>query len=363
MKFAFIVPAKISNGGGAERWTEFIALRLSALGHTVDLYVPQDKLLPSYSGPAFRRESDFESTLYHFLKRIGLQGYYPALMFVRLPEDYDAVYSTSMFPILVFATVDSPLIVGTHDAFISNSPLSIDSLQLIPRVLYRFIRKNRRTLIHSLSKLTSEKFRNSPWPVEQVPIATSSVSDIPIADQSFRVVFIGSLEKRKGAGLLTDVVLALKAETEVKFTVIGKAPRPSSTWLARLRTSPQFEHLGYVPNEAKSRVLASSSLCLHLSSRETSPAVPLEALLSGVPVISTWVPLSRIMDSSGLEVIPGNVVAVTGAIRANYARWKSNQRAFLDMRQKIRQETMTRYAEMESREKMIQMITEFARPT
>lgn len=359
MRFAFIIPARVSNGGGAERWAETVALNLSARGHSVDLYVPQDRSLSPYSGLAFQREIAFKSRLYNFLKRVRLTGYYPALMFVRLPARYDAVYSTSMFPILTFASVASPLIIGTHDAFISTSPISIDNFQLIPQSLYRFIRKGRQTIIHSLNALTTQKFRHAPWPVKEIPIFVSSIPIEPTDYELFRVVFIGTLERRKGADLLIGAISALSARTGTKFTVIGKIPPTSLKLYAKLREFPQFEHLGSLTNKGKFEVLATASLCLHLSRRETSPAVPLEALLAGVPVLSTWWPLSKILQSSGLQIVPENSRAVAEAIEANYARWNSSRKFYLDWRHKLQAEVTSKLERSDRLERVLQLLTTF----
>lgn len=360
MRFAFVIPARISNGGGAERWCEAVASSLSALGHTVDLYAPTDTSLPLYAGSAFSREIDFQSRLHWLMKRFRVLGFYPPLMFVRIPQAYDAVYSASMFPILTFARLESPLIVGTHDAFTSNQSVSADSLQAIPRWLYRLIRRSRKTLVHSLNSLTTQKFMATGWPLEEVPIFSLSPSFDPIQHGSFRIVFIGPLDRRKGAGLLRQVVAGLSEWPDVTFTAIGKTSPNSKRTLTSLLESRQFEHVGFVPDEAKAKILSTASLCLHLSTRETSPAVPLEALRAGVPVVSTWAPIERVVTSPELTSVAADRIRVIDAIRQVYLKWKSDPKAFLRMRERLREDALREYDPSENLGRTVALITHFA---
>lgn len=103
-------------------------------------------------------------------------------------------------------------------------------------------------------------------------------------DDCFQVLFIGRIESiQKGINRLLKVSELLRtAESAIKISAIGSGKDAD-----KLRRSTSITYLGFVSSETKLVELEKSNLLICTSNMEVFPIVLLEALCSGLPVIST----------------------------------------------------------------------------
>ncbi len=118
---------------------------------------------------------------------------------------------------------------------------------------------------------------------------------IGIADDEIAVLFFGRLVLEKGIGVFVEAVELLQARgAPVRALVVGAGPAESA-----------FDSLsgtvmaGHLEGEALARAIASADIMLTPSTTETFGNVVLEALASGLPVISADAPNARSLMIEG----------------------------------------------------------------
>lgn len=144
----------------------------------------------------------------------------------------------------------------------------------------------------------------------------------------FNVLFIGRIENlQKGIKRLIRVAKYVKRRNDdISFTVIG-----GGKYSSKIKSVHLINYLGFVSEETKIAELSNANLFVMTSNTEGFPLTVLEALFSGLPVVST--PLAGvidIMESSGdFGKMPGFSPRKIGEEVLNYYReWKSNPDEF-----------------------------------
>jgi glycosyltransferase involved in cell wall biosynthesis len=164
-------------------------------------------------------------------------------------------------------------------------------------------------------------------------------------DVVFDVLFLGRLEElHKGVTRLGLVARRLAKLRYADLTISVAGSGSAAPIMQRLTTTcPNLRVLGYVDETEKQRLLSSAGLLLLTSNIETYPTVVLEALASGLPVISTPVsgPVHILRKSPDFGVVTSfDPETIVFSILNYYQKWKSNKQRYFDERLR-RRETAT----------------------
>ena len=133
-----------------------------------------------------------------------------------------------------------------------------------------------------------------------------------IADDQVAVLFFGRLVREKGVALYAEVLRALQGRAKVRPLVVGAGPAEDA--IAGLNGAVLTGHLDGVD---LARAVASADIMLTPSTTETFGQVVLEAMASGLPVVSADAPSARALladGATGLLVPPREVAAYVAAL-------------------------------------------------
>ena len=135
-----------------------------------------------------------------------------------------------------------------------------------------------------------------------------------IADDEVAVLFFGRLVLEKGIDIYAEVMRALHQRGKIRALVVGTGPHESA-----------FDVIdgailtGHLEGKDLARAVASSDLMLTPSVTETFGQVVLEAMASGLPVVSADAPNARALlveGKSGVLCPPRDVRAFSQAVEA-----------------------------------------------
>ncbi len=118
------------------------------------------------------------------------------------------------------------------------------------------------------------------------------------ADDDIVVLFFGRVVMEKGLAPFSDIVDRLCARRKnVRVLIVGDGPaRP---WLAE--RLPQAVFTGFLAGKALARAVASADILLNPSATEAFGNVNLEAMASGLPVVTADLPSGRALVADGVN--------------------------------------------------------------
>ncbi len=151
-------------------------------------------------------------------------------------------------------------------------------------------------------------------------------------DKEFKVIFVGRTENlQKGIKRLLKVarILAVKRPS-LKIEIIG-----SGTYSPKIRDTKNLSYLGFISDELKLMALKDANLLVSTSNMDPSPAVIVEALLSGLPVVGTNV--SGISDTLRMSTLYGTVSSfaprdISDCIIRNFDLWEADKDAYFSQK-------------------------------
>lgn len=132
------------------------------------------------------------------------------------------------------------------------------------------------------------------------------------ADDEIVILFFGRLVLEKGIETFVSTMRALQGRAPVKALVIGAGPAENV-----FATLPTAVLSGHLEGTELARAVASADIMLNPSTTETFGNVVLEALASGLPVISADAPSARALldiGETGILCPPRNVSAYVDAV-------------------------------------------------
>jgi glycosyltransferase involved in cell wall biosynthesis len=197
----------------------------------------------------------------------------------------------------------------------------------------------------TLTRATRHFLTRLGIPGDQIEVIPNGIPFVEYGEPSetsqFKVVFLGRLERvTKGIDFLAAAIARLLPDAPRDFSISIVGSGRDSDLLSRFAGHPQVRICGYLPDVEKRATLADSSLMLVTSRVEPFSIASIEALASGVPILTT--PSSgpsEIVSSDGRF---GSVVAMTPSAFATeiikmYERWRTNPRSYLETRVRIRE--------------------------
>lgn len=151
-----------------------------------------------------------------------------------------------------------------------------------------------------------------------------------------RVVWVGSLIKRKGAALaLRAFARARQAIPELRLTVIGRGPEEAGlkSLAAELALEDSVEWRGRLAHDVVPEVLLAQDIFLFTSLRDTSGNVLLEAMASGLPaVILSHQGVAEIAtDATAIRVAPDTPAKVIAQLADGLVRLAKSKEMRLEL--------------------------------
>lgn len=336
MHYAFINRYKVNKNGGAENWIKEISQILISKGHKVDIIAPKDKEILNYEMVGVR-EVEYSSKIYNLFKRIGILNFGFVLVAPNIKIDlkkYDVVYVTSFLQLFIFTRTKGKFIIGTHDFFLSNNKFTVDfPIKIIKYFLY-FLCKNRRVYVHSLSTEVSNSLL--PGCMKIVEVGNNGLykyTPDPADDDFFNILFLGKVDKRKGAKLLIELLKNLPDLKSVRLWVVGEIELDYREILESVRSN-HIILTGFINESEKRNILAKASCFLFFSNRDVFPLTATEALRYGLPIISTWRPLIGIHSDELIFECSSTTESVLNRIELLKREWDENKEDYFQRKVK-----------------------------
>jgi L-malate glycosyltransferase len=159
----------------------------------------------------------------------------------------------------------------------------------------------------------------------------------------FVLTSIGSLSSNKGFDILLKAFQFISSDRNVRLQIVGTGSEVSNlqALAQNLGIADKVNFLGFVSRQDICDVIANSHVVVSASYTETFGITLIEAMASGVPVVSTRSggPESFVIPDTGILCSPGNVDELESAMRSmveNYASYSP---------QKIRQYCLENFSE------------------
>jgi glycosyltransferase involved in cell wall biosynthesis len=302
MRIAQVLTA---SSGGIGRHVASIAPRLVARGHAVRVFCPAETA--SAHGLA-ERGVDVRG-----LTELGR---------VRGAEVLHAHgYKAGGLCLPIARLTGVPLVVSWHNAVLAGHRTA-----RLARLLQRAVARGAALtlcastdLVAEAQQLGARRARLLAVAAPTLPAATVSRdvirADIGLADDATLVLTVARLAPQKNLGLVLDVAAALRGRDDLRFVVVGEGPeRPQ---LERRIADEQLPVTLLGHRDDLGSLLAAAELALLTSTWEARALVAQEALLAGLPLVSTRVGgIPELVGDAAALVELGDARAAAEAVAA-----------------------------------------------
>lgn len=291
--------------GGIGRHVASVAPRLAARGHRVTVYAPA------------------VSVAAHGLTALGVEVR-PLTSLPRLPT-IDVVhahgYQAGGLALPVARLRRRPLVVTWHNAIL-GAGAGVRTRRLLQRVVAR----GAALTLGASSDLVAEAIRCGARRAELAPVAAPALDPPRTPPQQRRtglglgpgdvlVLSVSRLAPQKNLGLLLDIAAALRHRPDITFAVVGEGPLRDE--LAARITAEDLRVRLLGRSDDVSSWYAAADLSLLTSTWEARALVAQEALLAGVPLVSTRVGgMEELVGDAAVLVDPTDPAPAAAAVRA-----------------------------------------------
>lgn len=141
--------------------------------------------------------------------------------------------------------------------------------------------------------VSPQKLRKNPYGVD-----LSLFRPLPKHDDTFRVIYVGTLSVRKGIPYLLEALGSLRVP-RFELWLIGSVHPEVQTFLARYEGG--FRYLGVIPRAQLHRYYSQGSVFVMASIEEGLAMVQAQAMACGLPVIATTNTGSEDLFTDGIE--------------------------------------------------------------
>jgi glycosyltransferase involved in cell wall biosynthesis len=293
MKIAQVLTA---SSGGIGRHVASIAPRLVARGHAVRVFCPATTAQAHRLG-----ERGVEVRALSELGRVRGAD-------VLHAHGYKA--GGLCWPIARLA--GAPLVVSWHNAVLAEHPRAV-----LARLLQRTVARHAELTLCASSDLVAEAQRLGArrarlLAVAAPPLPAATVSRVVaraglgVADNELLVLTVARLAPQKNLGLVLDVAAVLRGRDDLRFVLVGEGPERLSLERRIAAEELQVSLLGH--RDDLGSLLAAADLALLTSTWEARALVAQEALLAGLPLVSTRVGgIPELVGDAAWLVDPGDV--------------------------------------------------------
>jgi glycosyltransferase involved in cell wall biosynthesis len=205
-----------------------------------------------------------------------------------------------------------PLVVTWHNAVLGDglAPSAARQVQRTVALGADLTLGASRDLVALARRLGARNARFSPVAAPVVPLAGTSREDqrwvLGAADEDTVILTVSRLAPQKNLGMVLDIAAAVRDRHDLRFVIVGDGPerdklqrRITNEWL-------QVRLLG--GSDDMGSLLAAADLALLTSTWEARALVAQEALLAGLPLVSTRVGgIEELVGSAAVLVAAGDV--------------------------------------------------------
>ena len=254
----------------------------------------------------------------------------------------------------------APLVVSWHNAVLPEHPA-----QLRARLLQRLVARGAdltlgasADLVAEAQRLGARRARLLPVAAPPVPVAgmsrTTARAALGVGAAEVLVLTVARLAPQKNLGLVLDVAAALRDRRDLRFAVAGEGPEQAALTERIATERLPVALLGH--RDDLGSLLAAADLALLTSTWEARALVAQEALLAGLPLVSTAVGgVPDLVGEAAILVPPGNPAAAARAVagladdsaeRARLAEAGRRQAATWPSEDDVVTDLLTAYAEL-----------------
>jgi glycosyltransferase involved in cell wall biosynthesis len=151
----------------------------------------------------------------------------------------------------------------------------------------------------------------------------------PAGGDNPTVLFVGRLIPRKGVPFLLEAFRAVApSHPEARLVIAGDGPERGrlEELSRRYRIEARVEFRGFLERDALPGLYHEASVFVSPALEEAMPNVVLEAMASGLPIITTHSGADEIVQDNGTLVDPGDAGALAGALGAYLADGERRRR-------------------------------------
>lgn len=320
-------------GKGVGSYTYNLSRNLTYLGHKVDIVAYVHGNIRAKIPGSIIYNVPFRKTPYFNFFSWGLDA---SKLIQTISKKYDLIHlhlpGCLSYPF--FDRCNIPLVVTTHTTY-------FDPIHPKWRKPYIFMRdflslKKAKYIITVSQAIKDEVIRMgiNPEKIVRVPVGADLDTFHPRKEKKNKKIFtpqnnndtlvflfVGSIKKRKGIEFLLEAIKRLpkKINNKTFFAIVGNGPllNYTRTKYSELRN---VHFYGFISNDLLSSFYHNADLFIFPSLYEGLPTVVLEAMSSGLPIITTNIPSLRnfIKSDFGILVEPGNVNEISKAIEHIY---------------------------------------------
>jgi glycosyltransferase involved in cell wall biosynthesis len=364
-KIAFVLKWPLSYNGGGENWLKNVILELHNSGHQIDIYLPEFYKVDDemFNGYPYIRYRHYRSALATLMRKLRLENFSWPFIGFKMEERYDVIYIPSIYAWRFYlGPKGTKRIFGTHDFYHSNWRISRDIFILL-FVAFLKILENENIFVHCIDRKIQSNL--SFMGVRAILIENSpyAVPSTPIDDGNFNVLFMNVINRRKGYKYLPELMDYFGKVKKGTFLIAGKADDKATEVLIK-KENPCTRYLGYVDEKMKKDLLQKASLFLLLSDREAGfPSSMLDSLRNGVPVLSSWNPISEILDEGFLEsgaisIVKRSIKDIIEGIERFEGLWFEDRTKYIEMRYSIMENSNSRFDREKQLKKIVRMFEE-----
>lgn len=338
MKIAVIVHVPASKGGGGFYAMKTQSELLIKYGFEIHIYEPYSLHHPNSNAKILYH--DYKSRLLGFFENIGKPGIFPLFLNVHLEENYDYIYTFSPFYLLFilfnrkYLRKTKKIVISTKDLLFPEKKLK-SILRYLTIIFYRILKLNN-LYLYNENGIESLMFKNLNIKMYEVPPLVNLNIDVKNfcfeKNEKFTILFLGSVEKRKGAEMLFLILENFK-NSNIIFNIAGGIHNDYKERVKDFKAE-NITFMGNVDEKTKDNLLFNSDLGLMLSLEESFSIVTREMLLHGLPVLTTWKPAIDIFGNSGITVI-SDLRSICKEIRSREREYSNSYESYIESRRGI----------------------------